>query len=195
MFWDLLFTYKRSRNFVKNIILNILGVLEPVQINAIHQIVIFSPITNGNVIFNDKILKRFNQVMATEKVWNVTNSFLIPNGVEEELFKFQANLFIHQIGSWRWKSDQPKFSIILFLYKYHNLIVSLSWQLGMVFKTQSGGLDLNKIVHSGWKSSKMDISIFFLKTEVVGVKQLLNPNSFCAWKNKSGSNICRPPWS
>ena len=75
--------------------MNILGVLKPVQINAIHQIVIFSPITNGNIIFNNKILKIFNQVVAKEKVWNVTNPFLIPNGVEEELFfLFQANLFI-----------------------------------------------------------------------------------------------------
>ena len=65
--------------------MNILGVLKPVRINAIHQIVIFSPITNGDVIFNNKILKSFNQIMAKEKVWNVTNPFLIPNGVEEEL--------------------------------------------------------------------------------------------------------------
>ena len=74
--------------------MNILGVLKPVQINAIHQIVIFSPITNGNVIFNNKILKSFNQVMAKEKVWNVTNPFLLPNRVEEEFFWFQGNLFI-----------------------------------------------------------------------------------------------------
>ena len=83
----------------------ILGVLKPVQINAIHQIVIFSPITNGNVIFNNKILKSFNQVMAKEKVWNVTNPFLIPNGVEEEFFfDFKQTFLFHQIGSWRWKS-------------------------------------------------------------------------------------------
>ena len=47
----------------------------------------------------------------------------------------------------------------------------------MVFKTQSEGLDLNKIVQSGGKS-KMDISFFSPKTGVVGVKQLLNPNRF-----------------
>ena len=73
--------------------MNILGVLKPVQINAIHQIVIFSPITNGNVIFNNKILKGFNQVMAKEKVWNVTNPFLIPNGVEEEFFLISSEPF------------------------------------------------------------------------------------------------------
>ena len=50
--------------------MNILGVLKLIQINVIHQIVIFSPITNGNVIFNNKILKSFNQVMAKGKVRN-----------------------------------------------------------------------------------------------------------------------------
>ena len=36
MLWDFLFTHKRRTDFFKDIFLNVLGVLKPVQINAIH---------------------------------------------------------------------------------------------------------------------------------------------------------------
>ena len=66
----------------------------------------------------------------------MTNPFFLPNRVEKK----------------------PKFPLILFLYKYQSLIVSISWKLDRVFKIKLGASVLNKIVKSRWKFSKTDIS-------------------------------------
>ena len=147
MLWDFLFTHKRRADFIKDIFLNVLGVLKPVQINAIHQWVILPSITNRNVKFNNQIFKSFNKILTKKQVWNMTNPFFIPNRTEKKNFlDFKRTSLFHQIGSWRWKLDQPKFPLILFLYKYQSSIVSKSWQLDRVFKIQLGASVLNKIV-------------------------------------------------
>ena len=94
MLWVFPFTYKRRADFIKDIFMNVLGVLKPVQINVIHQWVILPSITNRNVKFNNQIFKSFNKILTKKKVWNMTNPFFIPNRVEEKLLGLQAKIFI-----------------------------------------------------------------------------------------------------
>ena len=94
MLRDFLFTHERRTDFIKDIFLNVLWVLKPIQINTIHQWVILPSITNRNVKFNNQIFKSFNKIMTKKKIRNMTNPFFIPNRVEEKLFGFQANIFV-----------------------------------------------------------------------------------------------------
>ena len=99
MLWDFLFTHKRRTDFIKNIFLNVLWVLKPIQINTIHQWVILPSITNRNVKILNPDLQIFNKIMTKKKIWNMTDPLFIPNRLEENFLDFNRTPLFHQIGS------------------------------------------------------------------------------------------------